>query len=199
MNLWDYYRVLGLRQGASDDEIKKAYRRKAMEFHPDRNQSPDAQEIFIKITEAYEYLTTHPHGRNISEEEVKRNYQAWVDYRQAEARKRAEAYARATYAEFRKSQVYKSTTIIDGTMVFLGLGLAVMVIFMSVYGYQYRMKVAVTSRDEPSLSLAALTFIIGCSYLIISLLYLSAWVAQKRKKQKKNSTNVKNQENKESV
>lgn len=199
MNLWDYYRVLGLRQGASDDEIKKAYRRKAMEFHPDRNQSPDAQEIFIKITEAYEYLTTHPHGRNISEEEVRRNYQAWVDYRQAEARKRAEAYARATYAEFRKSQVYKSTTIIDGTMVFLGLGLAVMVIFMSVYGYQYRMKVAVTSRDEPSLSLAALTFIIGCSYLIISLLYLSAWVAQKRKKQKKNSTNVKNQENKESV
>ncbi|MEZ4997675.1 MAG: DnaJ domain-containing protein [Bacteroidales bacterium] len=199
MNLWDYYRVLGLRQGASDDEIKKAYRRKAMEFHPDRNQSPDAQEIFIRITEAYEYLTTHPHGRNISEEEVKRNYQAWVDYRQAEARKRAEAYARATYAEFRKSQVYKSTTIIDGTMVFLGLGLAVMVIFMSVYGYQYRMKVAVTSRDEPSLSLAALTFIIGCSYLIISLLYLSAWVAQKRKKQKKNSTNVKNQENKESV
>lgn len=199
MNLWDYYRVLGLRQGASDDEIKKAYRRKAMEFHPDRNQSLDAQEIFIRITEAYEYLTTHPHGRNISEEEVKRNYQAWVDYRQAEARKRAEAYARATYAEFRKSQVYKSTTIIDGTMVFLGLGLAVMVIFMSVYGYQYRMKVAVTSRDEPSLSLAALTFIIGCSYLIISLLYLSAWVAQKRKKQKKNSTNVKNQENKESV
>ena len=199
MNLWDYYRVLGLRQGASDDEIKKAYRRKAMEFHPDRNQSPDAQEIFIRITEAYEYLTTHPHGRNISEEEVKRNYQAWVDYRQAEARKRAEAYARATYAECRKSQVYKSTTIIDGTMVFLGLGLAVMVIFMSVYGYQYRMKVAVTSRDEPSLSLAALTFIIGCSYLIISLLYLSAWVAQKRKKQKKNSTNVKNQENKESV
>lgn len=191
--------VLGLRQGASDDEIKKAYRRKALEFHPDRNHSPDAQEIFIRITEAYEYLTTHPHGRNISEEEVKRNYQAWVDYRQAEARKRAEAYARATYAEFRKSQVYKSTTIIDGTMVFLGLGLAVMVIFMSVYGYQYRMKVAVTSRDEPSLSLAALTFIIGCSYLIISLLYLSAWVAQKRKKQKKNSTNVKNQENKESV
>ena len=199
MNLWDYYRVLGLRQGASDDEIKKAYRRKALEYHPDRNQSPDAQEIFIRITEAYEYLTTHPHGRNISEEEVKRNYQAWVDYRQAEARKRAEAYARATYAEFRKSQVYKSTTIIDGTMVFLGLGLAVMVIFMSVYGYQYRMKVAVTSRDEPSLSLAALTFIIGCSYLIISLLYLSAWVAQKRKKQKKNSTNVKIQENKESV
>ena len=199
MNLWDYYRVLGLRQGASDDEIKKAYRRKAMEFHPDRNHSPDAQEIFIKITEAYEYLTTHPHGRNISEEEVRRNYQAWVDYRQAEARKRAEAYARATYTEFRKSQIYKSTTIIDGTMVFLGLGLAVMVIFMSVYGYQYRMKVAVTSRDEPSLSLAALTFIIGCSYLIISLLYLSAWVAQKRKKQKKNSTNVKNQENKESV
>jgi len=198
MNLWDYYRVLGLRQGASDDEIRKAYRKKAMECHPDRNHSPDAQDKFIRITEAYEYLTSHPHGRNISQEEVQRNYQAWVDYRRAEARKRAEAYARASYAEFRKSRIYKSTTVIDGTMVFLGLILAVTVIFMSVYGYHYRLKIAVTPKEEPSLTLAAVTFIIGCSYLIISLLYFSAWVAQKKKPMKK-SNNVTDKENQKSV
>ncbi|MCU0457603.1 MAG: DnaJ domain-containing protein [Bacteroidales bacterium] len=199
MNLWDYYRVLGLRQGASDDEIRKAYRKKAMEYHPDRNPSPDAQEMFIRITEAYEYLTSHPHGRNISEEELRRNYQAWVDYRRAEARKRAEAYARESYAQFRKSPIYKSTTVIDGTMVILGLILALTVIIMSVYGYHYRMKMAITMKDEPSLTLAAVTFIIGCSYLVISLLYLSAWVAQNRKKQHKPSTDETNQENKKSV
>jgi curved DNA-binding protein CbpA len=71
MNLWDYYRILGIRQGASDDEIRKAYRKKALEYHPDRNHSPEAEEMFIRITEAYEYLTSHPHGRNISEEEVR--------------------------------------------------------------------------------------------------------------------------------
>lgn len=197
MNLWDYYRILGIRQGASDDEIRKAYRKKALEYHPDRNHSPEAQEMFIRVTEAYEYLTSHPHGRNITEEETLRNYRAWMDYRQAEARKRAEAYAKATYAEFRKSPVYRSTTHIDGAMVFLGLLLASAVMFMSVYGYNYRMQVAADSMEEPSLALAALSFIMGFSYMVISLLYLSAWLAQQKKK--KQLSDERKKENKESV
>lgn len=198
MNLWDYYTVLGLRQGASDDEIRKAYRKKAMEYHPDRNNSPDAQELFIRITEAYEYLISHPYRRNITEDEVRRNYQAWVDYRRSEARGRAEAYARTSYEEFRKSPIYKSTTVIDGTMVFLGLLLATMVIIMSVYGYTYRMKIASSPREEPSFLLAAVTFVIGCSYMIISVIYLSAWIAQQKKKRKQPAHDT-HKENKESV
>jgi len=197
MNLWDYYRILGIRQGASNDEIRRAYRKKALEYHPDRNHSPEAEEMFIRVTEAYEYLTSHPHGRNISEEEVRRNYQAWVNYRQAETRKRAEAYARATYTEFRKSPVYRSTTHIDGAMVFLGLLLGTAVMIMSVYGYKYRMQVAFNPREEPSLMLAALTFIMGFSYTVISLLYLSAWVAQQKKK--KQLADERKKENQESV
>lgn len=197
MNLWDYYRILGIRQGASDDEIRKAYRKKALEYHPDRNHSPDAEEMFIRINEAYEYLTSHPHGRNISEEEVRRNYQAWVNYRQAEARRRAASYARATYEEFRKSPVYKSTTHIDGAMVFLGLLLGAAVMIMSVYLYKYRMLAAVSPREEPSLALAALTFIMGFSYTVISFLYLSAWLAQQKKK--KQLSDERKKENKESV
>lgn len=197
MNLWDYYRILGIRQGASDDEIRRAYRKKALEYHPDRNPSPEAEGMFIRVTEAYEYLTSHPHGRNISEEEVRRNYQAWVNYRQAEARRRAEAYARASYTEFRKSPVYRSTTHIDGTMVFLGLLLGSAVMIMSVYGYRYRMLVAFNPREEPSLALAALTFIMGFSYTVISLLYLSAWVSQQKKK--KQLADERKKANKESV
>ncbi|MFZ2287714.1 MAG: DnaJ domain-containing protein [Bacteroidales bacterium] len=197
MNLWDYYRILGVRQEASDDEIRKAYRRKAMEFHPDRNHSEGAPEMFIRITEAYEYLTSHPHKRDITQEEARKNYQAWIDYRQAEARKRAEAYARSSYAAFKKSPIYQSTTTIDGTIVFLGLALAVTVISMTIFGYSYRMKVATGLKEEPSLTLAAVTLIIGIFYLGISLLYLSAWIAQeKRKKQNKN---VRESKNKESV
>ncbi len=198
MNLWDYYKILGIQQNASDDVIRKAYRKKAMEYHPDRNNSPDAQEMFIRITEAYEYLISHPWRRNITEEEVRRNYQAWIDYRRAEARKRAEAYAKASYAEFRKSPIYKSTTVIDGTMVFLGLLLATMVIFTSVYGYIYRMRIAGTPKEEPSLILAAVSLIIGISYMIISVIYLSAWIAQQKKKIRR-SEDGEQKENQESV
>lgn len=53
----DYYEVLGLRKGASEDEIKKAFRRMAMKHHPDKNQgNKEAEEKFKELNEAYEVL-----------------------------------------------------------------------------------------------------------------------------------------------
>ena len=53
----DYYEVLGVEKGASDADIKKAFRRIAMKYHPDRNpDSKDAEEKFKEAQEAYEIL-----------------------------------------------------------------------------------------------------------------------------------------------
>jgi len=53
----DYYDVLGVSRNASLEEIKKAYRKLALEWHPDRNKSPEAEERFKEINEAYEVLS----------------------------------------------------------------------------------------------------------------------------------------------
>ena len=53
----DYYEVLGLARDASEADIKKAYRRLAMKYHPDRNQDPTAEEKFKEASEAYEVLS----------------------------------------------------------------------------------------------------------------------------------------------
>lgn len=53
----DLYKVLGVTKSASADEIKKAYRKLAVEFHPDKNKSKEAEEKFKTINQAYEVLS----------------------------------------------------------------------------------------------------------------------------------------------
>ncbi|MDA8384120.1 MAG: molecular chaperone DnaJ [Betaproteobacteria bacterium] len=58
MSKRDYYETLGVNRSASDEEIKKAYRKLAMKYHPDRNQDdPKAEERFKEAKEAYEVLS----------------------------------------------------------------------------------------------------------------------------------------------
>src|SRR3954468_908771 len=53
----DYYEVLAIERGASVEEIKRAYRRLARQYHPDVNREPEAEERFKEANEAYEVLS----------------------------------------------------------------------------------------------------------------------------------------------
>ena len=63
----EYYKILGVAKGASDEQIKKAYRKLALAYHPDKNRTYDAEEKFKEIAEAYEVLSD-PERRRVYDE-----------------------------------------------------------------------------------------------------------------------------------
>ena len=111
-----YYDILGLQEGASKKEIKQAYRKMAMLYHPDLNPGKESKQKFIDILEAYEYLMgirQMNNGKGMSyedlqkfyelmkkaaEEKAKREYREKVrEFKKQKERKQAEEYQKAIY------------------------------------------------------------------------------------------------------
>ncbi len=108
--LSDYYAILEINENASLDEIKKAFRKKAKKFHPDRNTATSSQEKFIAVTEAYEYITNHlknPTSFSDIFNEYKADKEREEQLRKT-ARKKAQEFARKKYEEFINSDFYKN-------------------------------------------------------------------------------------------
>ena len=53
----NFYDVLGIERSATDDDIKKAYRKLALKVHPDKNHAPTSQDAFKKVGQAYQCLS----------------------------------------------------------------------------------------------------------------------------------------------
>lgn len=60
MNMSECYSILGIDSNSSKDDIKKAYRKLASKYHPDKNHTPDAEAKFKQVQEAYDYITNPP-------------------------------------------------------------------------------------------------------------------------------------------
>lgn len=116
-----YYNSLGLQHGASKKEIKKAYRKLAMRYHPDRNKSVGARDKFLEISEAYEFLMSdQPRQKRPLSQEEKVNA----------ARAKAQAYARMRQARFRKTEAYKELRSQNIILTQLGILFNCFVLFL---------------------------------------------------------------------
>lgn len=185
MTLTDYYKILGLTPDASVEDIKKAYRVKARQYHPDINHASDAKDLFIIITEAYDFLISYHEKIKSDEEAYHQAIEDWRKYRQHRSRKRAHAYARAPYSTFKKSNYYRQTRIFDGTAIIYGIVISLMVIIYTIIGYFYRLNHPIPGLEKPSVFAFIMLLILGIVFLLVSIAYLKNYTAASKKRKKK--------------
>jgi hypothetical protein len=186
MTIADYFEILGIPSTSSIEEIKKAYRKKARLYHPDINPAPDAKELFIKVTEAYEFLIAYHEKIESDEQTYHQAMEEWRKYRQNRSRKRATAYARTSFDTFKNTKFYKTTRILDGTTIIFSFVISIMILIYTVYGYIYRLRHPIPGTEKPSVFVFIMLLILGMIFFIVSVIYLKAYMetSKKRKQQK---------------
>jgi hypothetical protein len=181
----EYYKILDLPSDSSVADIKKAYRKKARLYHPDINHAPDAKDIFIGITEAYEFLLSYHEKIKYDEQEFNQAMEEWRIYRQQRSRKRANAYAKAPYRTFKNSRFYKTTRIFDGTTIVFSFGISILVLIYTIYGYIFRLRHPVPGLEKPSIFTFIMLLLLGITFFVISFIYLRAYQDTYKKYKKK--------------
>ncbi|HUV01655.1 MAG TPA: DnaJ domain-containing protein [Bacteroidales bacterium] len=185
MVITDYYEVLGLAADASIGDIKKAYRKKARLYHPDINPSPDAKDLFIKATEAYELLITYHDKITSDEEAFNKAMEEWRKYRQYRARQQAQMYAQSSYNNFRKTKIYKSTRLPDGTTIIFNFAISILVFIYTIAGFIIRLRNPLP--DEERSPYVSFIFLLLLSIILfsVSFIYLKAYIETIKKRRKK--------------
>jgi uncharacterized protein YhaN len=185
MTLSDYYQILGLTIGSSENEIKKAYRQKARLYHPDINPSPDAKDKFIMATEAYEFLIANLGKIYDDEAAYRQSMNDWRKYRQDRSKQRARAYAQTSYSKFRNTDFYKTTRILDGTTVAICLVVSAIVLLYTIIGYIYTVRHPDPRFDKPTIFGLIMLLTLGMILFGASLIYFKAFKESSKKHKRK--------------
>jgi hypothetical protein len=185
MGLSEYYKILGCPVNSSVDEIKRTYRRKARQYHPDINHEPDAVDKFIKITEAYDFIIANHNKIICNDQEFDRIMDEWRKFRQERSRQRAQYYARSSFARFKNSKYYKSTRILNASSIIFGFAISVIVLIYTIAGYIFRIKHPLTGIENPSVFTFIILLIFSLILILVSFIYLKAYIDSNRKQKRK--------------
>lgn len=181
----EYYDILGLSADCTTEEIKRAYREKARQYHPDINHTPGSKDLFILATEAYEFLLVYKQSAARQEEEFNRAMEDWRKYRQARTRQKANIYARTSYSRFTNTKFYKTTRIYDGARIIFSMIIAVGVLVYSVFGYIFRLQHPLKGEKPPTFWNLSLYLLLGLVLFLISFIFLKAHIETYKKRKKR--------------
>lgn len=185
MLISEYYETLDLPLNSSLEQIKKAYRKKARLYHPDINHHPEAKEMFIKVTEAYDFLMANHEKGVLDAQDYFRIVEEWRKYRQDRSRKRAQYYARCSFVSFRNSKYYRSTKILNASSVIFSFAIALTVFVFTIFGYILRLKNPVPGTEKQTIFSFLLLLTISIILLSVSFIYLKAYIDTNKNRSKK--------------
>jgi hypothetical protein len=185
MTVLEYYNILGLQPDSTIEDIRKAYRRKARQYHPDINNAPDAMDKFIKITEAYDFLIENHDKKPLDDKEFFRIIEEWKKFRQERSRQRANYYARSSYVSFKNSKYYKSTRILNASSIIFNFVVAVMILLFTILGYIIKLKNPLPEDDKPSIFSFILLLTISLILFTVAFFYLKAYIETNKKQRRK--------------
>lgn len=185
MLISEYYSILGLPLNSSLEEIKKAYRKKARLYHPDVNQSPDAKDKFIRVTEAYDFLMANHSKGDLTDQEFFRIMEDWRKYRQDRSKQRAQYYARKSFVSFKNSKYYKSTRILNTSSAIFTLAVSVTVMVFTIFGYILRLRNPIPGTEKTTIFSFIILLLISIILVSVSIFSLKSSI-NTNKKQRRN-------------
>ena len=168
MSQTDHHKVLGLTPGASEKQIKAAYRKLALKYHPDRNTAPGAKNRFHEITLAYNYLLEHPSGKEDRATSYEDRMASEVLRKE---RARMQAQARARREKKRREEEYFNRPEWHDPLLLLKYGVRGFALLFASAAIIFPILLAIFG-DPASLA--------GTSFFIIIGVFLMVYIYQKR-------------------
>lgn len=167
----DYYRVLGLSRGATGKQIKSAYRKLALKYHPDRNQTPGARQKFQEIATACDHLLAH---RESAEDEVSSYEDRVAREVFRRERERMQKQARARREKRRQKEEFFNRPEWHDPILFLNYFLHIFTLLFAIAAIVFPILLAIFG-DPASLAGTFFFLVVGLFLLIFVYQRRSSW------------------------